>query len=506
MNDSVKKISLDIHSTSSSETVNTKKGDTGRKICISLVDGGIPYTISKDCYAVFTAKKPDGNVLYNDCTIEKNIITYEITEQTTAVEGRVNCEIKLYGADNKLITSPKFTILVYGTVYNEGDEIESTYEVSALTKLIVDASEAVENANDAADKAIRAANGFTIISKEAGNPIHLDGAAEQYLVGLRIFGKTTQEGTPTPDAPVELVSIGDGGSVAVDVVGDYEGQRMVVATPNGLPGIPVASDGNYTDTNGQQWICDEIDLGRGVYVQRVLRATNLTWRNAENDGYPVGNSLIFRTTLVEVIGATDIRHRASLCNKLPNTHDSLNNEVNGFYFSYGTIYARIAGVSNLETFLALMDGAEIITFLDEPIETPLSEEELAAFSNLYTYRGNTTISNDASTHMEIEYVMDAKKYIDGLLEDSPIRVTSVNLPASRWTGSGSLYSQVVSIDGITENSQVNLTPSIEQLSIFYDKNITFVTENDGGVVTVYVIGQRPQNDYMIQADIVEVKA
>lgn len=157
MNYSVKRISLDIHSTSSRETVNTKRGDTGRKIYISLVDGGIPYIISEDCHAVFTAKKPDGKIVFNDCAIDNNTIIYEVTEQTVAVEGRVDCEIKLYGADNKLITSAKFTIAVFGTVYNEGDEIESSDEFSALTKMMGDAIEATENANEAADEANRVA-------------------------------------------------------------------------------------------------------------------------------------------------------------------------------------------------------------------------------------------------------------------------------------------------------------------------------------------------------------
>ena len=84
------------------------------------------------------------------------------------------------------------------------------------------------------------------------------------------------------------------------------------------------------------------------------------------------------------------------------------------------------------------------------------------------------------------------------------KIVSVDLPASAWVGSDNLYSQVVAIDGITQNSQVNLTPSKEQLVIFYEKDITFVTENDGGVVTVYVIGQKPANDYTIQANVVEV--
>ena len=87
---------------------------------------------------------------------------------------------------------------------------------------------------------------------------------------------------------------------------------------------------------------------------------------------------------------------------------------------------------------------------------------------------------------------------------SEATIRTVNLLAAKWTGSENCYSQIVSIDGVTKNSQVTLNPSVEQLVIFYKKDLTFVTENDGGVVTVYVIGQKPQNDYTIQADIVEV--
>lgn len=83
-------------------------------------------------------------------------------------------------------------------------------------------------------------------------------------------------------------------------------------------------------------------------------------------------------------------------------------------------------------------------------------------------------------------------------------IRTVSLLASQWTGDGNLYSQVVSIDGVTDKSQVNLAPSVEQLVIFYEKDLTFVTENDDGVVTVYAIGQKPENDYTIQVTIKEV--
>ena len=93
------------------------------------------------------------------------------------------------------------------------------------------------------------------------------------------------------------------------------------------------------------------------------------------------------------------------------------------------------------------------------------------------------------------------------LPDNPlVRIGEVTLLASAWVGEGSTYSQVVSIDGVTANSQVDLTPSVEQLVAFYEKDLTFVTENDGGVVTVFAIGQKPQNNYTIQVTITEVVA
>lgn len=84
------------------------------------------------------------------------------------------------------------------------------------------------------------------------------------------------------------------------------------------------------------------------------------------------------------------------------------------------------------------------------------------------------------------------------------RIGNVELFADKWVGDNSPYSQVVALAGVTENSQVDLTPSVEQLSIFHHKDLAFVTENDGGVLTVYAIGQKPENDYTIQVTITEV--
>ena len=117
-----------------------------------------------------------------------------------------------------------------------------------------------------------------------------------------------------------------------------------------------------------------------------------------------------------------------------------------------------------------------------------------------------------SANVAVESANSAVKSVNGAVPDTDgnvnittlVTIGTVNLPAANWTGSGNLYSQVVSIAGVTENSQVDLTPSVEQLVAFYEKDLTLVTENDDGVVTVYAIGQKPQNDYTIQVTITEV--
>lgn len=102
-------------------------------------------------------------------------------------------------------------------------------------------------------------------------------------------------------------------------------------------------------------------------------------------------------------------------------------------------------------------------------------------------------------------------YTDNTSETIPVhssvaRISEITLLSARWEGEGNLYSQVVDVAGITEYSQVDLTPGVEQLAVFYEKDLTFVTENDGGVLTVYAIGQKPENDYTIQVTITEVQA
>ena len=137
--------------------------------------------------------------------------------------------------------------------------------------------------------------------------------------------------------------------------------------------------------------------------------------------------------------------------------------------------------------------ADIVEFEIETDEPP-AEVELD-FAGEY-------VGGGAATNEQIAQAV--QKYFEESGVPTPARIGTVTLLANAWVGDDDLYSQIVTITGVTEKDQVDLTPSVEQLEIFYEKDLTFTTKNSGGVVTVYAIGQKPTNDYTIQVTITEV--
>jgi hypothetical protein len=120
------------------------------------------------------------------------------------------------------------------------------------------------------------------------------------------------------------------------------------------------------------------------------------------------------------------------------------------------------------------------------------------------YIGSGDMPKDCNVQIDPNGDPITLEEIKSLLGFAPARVTAITLLASAWEGSNSLYSQVVSVDGVTNRSKVDLLPSVEQLAIFHNKDVAFVTENEDGVVTVFAIGDKPTNDYTMQASITEV--
>ena len=137
MNYTKYRFNLDMQSHISQISLPVRQRDTGINLYISLTDGGVPYTIKDGCRAVFSAKKADGNAILNDCVIERNtLIRYELTEQTTICSGVVDCELRLFGTDGSIITSPRFIMVVDERVVHDEDIPLSESEMSIIDNII----------------------------------------------------------------------------------------------------------------------------------------------------------------------------------------------------------------------------------------------------------------------------------------------------------------------------------------------------------------------------------
>ncbi len=186
-------------------------------------------------------------------------------------------------------------------------------------------------------------------------------------------------------------------------------QSLTLATPNGLPGVPVSKDGNYTDADGQQWVCDEIDLERGKYVQRVKEVNP-----ADYDDWILDDSTEpIRFKVNRIPDTINERKRFEV---LSNRFVFNSENKVGVSFAYADeIYFYLSStVTTVEQAKQwFVDNPTTLMYmLGTPIEINLTPEEIAAYKALRTYGPTTVITNDAGAGMEVTYVADTKAYID----------------------------------------------------------------------------------------------
>ena len=367
-------------------------------------------------------------------------------------------------------------------------------------------------ANKTGIEALSQKKADAIIETAQGETMILTDSSDKLFEGLRVFGKSTQDGTPSVENPVPIVNAGESGSITVEVTGrnllkpnshntyyefplkantvitlmtngkpsqggnikfsatdgsnvwfsidagqtrvcrsignkDVKGfynlltkgdgleymfavgdiktytpyvepQSLTLATPNGLPGVPVSKDGNYTDQNGQQWICDEIDLARGKYVQRVLLLKF-------DSNSPFDLQSINTNNIANFAYGLSKKSRSGfegICNRLKQSAKLIANETNeGVHISESVIFIRLkttraSTVEELKQFLA-NNPTDVLYQIATPIERNLTPEELTAYEALHTNYPTTVITNDAGAHMEVSYVADTKAYINKKFEE-----------------------------------------------------------------------------------------
>lgn len=176
---------------------------------------------------------------------------------------------------------------------------------------------------------------------------------------------------------------------------DYEQyyEEQTVTLPYTLNAIPVSSGGNYTDQSGQQWICDEVDLHRGVKVQRIY--------NIDVDGENVKFEQAGGYANIIPRGLPIALHNVGQKVFAISTFTSSSwffNTVNG-QFLY-LIGADIADKINESCKKQL---GKIHYVLATPIEISLTLEEIEQYKKLSTRTPTTIVENNYNTWMKATY-------------------------------------------------------------------------------------------------------
>lgn len=345
-----------------------------------------------------------------------------------------------------------------GTAKTEAVKAVTT-EGDTQTKRVQDAAAGIvaDREQIAANKAeiatLHQGKADSIVETAQGETMTLTDSSDKLFEGLRVFGKSTQDGVPSLENPVPIVSAGEGGSIKVEVKSfPYEPYRepqpLTLATPNGFPGIPVTKDGNYTDSDGQQWICDEVDLGREKYVQRVgIESISGGWALKETPDRP-GRFLQNLLSMRYADGG-----RPALCNIATWRSWGTGNGDGRYVFALSghAVYLSPSSKMTADELNAKLNALQtpvvIVGQLAAPIERDLTPEELAAYASLHTNYPTTVISNDAGVHMEASYVADTGTYIRNMEARLSARLVNVQ---------SALISQKISGGGIkvTDSSRV----------------------------------------------------
>lgn len=234
----------------------------------------------------------------------------------------------------------------------------------------------------------------------------------QYTSGCWILLKNSEGNTILPNFKNVQVEIGP---QCTDYEANKKLQTLYCTTPGGIPGVPCDSDGNYTDETGQQYICDEKNYERGVYIQRVMPFTVTTPENIT----VLGNTVRFNTSLPKNAPYDNGRlFGYGLCTHLPFLNAYSRDEQH--FYTQGTrawMYLPVECGTTAEELTTWLTNnpMTIIYQLETPIETPLPEDEILAFNDICSHNPNTLVLNDRGVRMEVKYAVEMRRFLQEIL-------------------------------------------------------------------------------------------
>ena len=236
--------------------------------------------------------------------------------------------------------------------------------------------------------------------------------------------------SPSPEYPQPIASAGDEGSIDLTVSNSADqSQSLTISTPNGLPGIPVDSGGNYTDAEGQQLICDEVNDSKHVHRIEQIEfdgSPDESWQIAFNEN---AQRNFFYIALKKMALRNSTGNNVLICSSYKYYQYGYNapgaNNTVCFQSNNLTFVCTTSSFTSLDEWRQFLteNAMTLIYAIANPIETPLSEEEIAVYRALHTYDGSTVVSTaEDVAGLEVKYVADAQKYIDDRLTAAEQRI------------------------------------------------------------------------------------
>jgi hypothetical protein len=240
-----------------------------------------------------------------------------------------------------------------------------------------------------------------VTTDKAGNTTISD-SSNNNIVGLNMYGKTTQSTTPTPTNPVAIKDINN---PKITVTNDSDSQSINIQCT--LRGIGNVCDTLTVKSDGTGYITQRLFAER-ITSQR--KSTSLEWN------YSKATHRFFRNDYSYSFDVKDNKPLI-LCSHL----DVGENEKNtAFDNSIGWINVSGVGIAirmtefdgDIAKFKKWLDDNEVYVVAprSKPITVNLSKDEVDKILSLHTYNPSTTIVAD--TDFEVTYIANTKNYID----------------------------------------------------------------------------------------------
>ena len=240
------------------------------------------------------------------------------------------------------------------------------------------------------------------VTTDKSTSIVLNDSSDCNIVGLTLYGKSTQSAIPTPTNPVDINNINN---PSITFSNDSDRQSNNIQCT--LRGIGNVCDTLTVNSDGTGYITQRL------FVERITsqqKSTSYEWN------YSKTTHRFFRNDYSYSFDVKDNKPLI-LCSHL----DVGENENNtAFDNSIGWINVSGVGIAirmtefdgDIAKFKKWLDDNEVYVVAprSKPITVNLSKNEVDKIISLHTYYPNTTIIADCDC--QVEYVADTKNYID----------------------------------------------------------------------------------------------